>query len=162
MSNSNNSVEDNAVISIHYTLTELDGDLLDSSEGQEPMVFLAGHGNIVKGLEAALIGQQVGNEIEVTIEPDDAYGPIQEEAIRSVPLTACEDVEDLEIGMRFHLQTDKGPAPVTVTHIEDGMVTIDPHHPFAGKTLHFLVHIADIRAATHEEIEQGQPQPLSQ
>ena len=106
-------------------------------------------------MEAALQGKSVGDNIDVTIKPEDAYGPIQEEAIQSIPLTAFEDVEDLEIGMRFHLQTDMGPAPVTVTHIEDGMVTIDPHHPYAGKTLHFQVEIIDIRSATTEELEKG-------
>ena len=151
-------VENDHVISIHYTLTEVDGDLLDSSEGQEPLIFLAGHGNIVPGLESALIGKKVGDEIDVTVKPEDAYGPRQEEAIQTVPLAIFEDVEDLEVGMRFHLQTDQGPAPVTVTHIEDGVVTIDPHHPFAGKTLHFIVHIVDIRPATAEEIEQRHPQ----
>lgn len=148
------TIENDHVISMHYTLTEVDGDLLDSSEGQEPLVFLAGHGNIISGLEAAVIGKKIGDEIDVTIKPEDAYGPFQIEAIQTVPLAAFEDVDDLEIGMRFHLQTDQGPAPVTVTHIEDGVVTIDPHHPFAGKTLHFVVHITDIRQATAQELEQ--------
>ncbi|NRB39660.1 MAG: peptidylprolyl isomerase [Pseudomonadales bacterium] len=154
------TVENDHVISVHYTLTEVDGDLLDSSEGQEPLIFIAGHGNIIAGLEEALIGKEMGDEIDITIKPEDAYGPIQEEAIHAIPLTAFEDVEDLEVGMRFHLQSDQGPAPVTVTHIEDGMVTIDPHHPFAGKTLHFLVHIADIRKATEAELQNGHVQTV--
>ena len=146
-------IENDKVVSIHYTLTEVGGDLLDASEGQEPLTFLIGHGNIINGLEDALLDKEIGDKFELTIKPEDAYGPRQDEAIQSIPLTAFEDVEDLDIGMRFHLQTDQGPAPVTVTHIEDGMVTIDPHHAFAGKTLHFAVQIVDIRDASSDEIE---------
>ena len=158
MNTSNSNVINNSVVSIHFTLHEKDGELLDTTQGKEPLVFLIGHGNIIKGLESALEGKSVGDNFEVTIKPEDAYGPIQEEAIQSIPLTAFEDVEDLDIGMRFHLQTDMGPAPVTITHIEDGMVTIDPHHPFAGKTLQFQVEIIDIRSATSDELEQGNVQ----
>ncbi|MCK5881850.1 MAG: FKBP-type peptidyl-prolyl cis-trans isomerase, partial [Sinobacterium sp.] len=67
-------IENDKVVSIHYTLTEVGGDLLDASEGQEPLTFLIGHGNIINGLEDALLDKEIGDKFEVTIKPEDAYG----------------------------------------------------------------------------------------
>lgn len=149
------SIQKDLITSIHYTLKQDNGDLLDSSQDQEPLTFLVGHGNIIQALETALIGKKIGDKFDVNIEAKDAYGERQEEAIQQVPMTAFEEVDDLEIGMRFHLQTEMGPTPIIVTAIEDGTVTVDPHHPFAGKNLIFSVSVVDIRAASAEELRSN-------
>ncbi len=154
---SSNPIKNDDIISIHFTLKNAQGELIESTEKDKPLSIMVGHNNTIIGLEKALLDKKLGDQFHAVIKPEEAYGMIHEEAMQSIPFTAFEDVEDLEIGMRFHLQSDKGPTPVTITGIEDGMVSIDPHHPLAGKTLHFDIEVVEIRTATQTEINQGYP-----
>mgnify|MGYP001469915598 FL=1 len=149
-------IEKDAVVSMHYTLKNDAGDVIDSSEGKEPLPFLQGHGNIIPGLESALEGSKAGDKLDVTVEPEEGYGLRLQEAIQEIPRTALQDVEDLALGMQLQSQDKDGNAfIVTVAKIEDETITVDANHPLAGETLHFAVTIESIRKAEAVEIDHG-------
>jgi len=148
-------IEDNKVVTLNYTVKDEKDQVIDSSEGNEPLVYLHGAKNIVPGLEAALTGKANGDAFEVTVEPKDAYGEYNEEMVQVVPRSAFEGVEKVEPGMVFTAQTQTGPVQLMVTAIEGDDVTVDPNHPLSGKTLHFSGAVSDVRDATPEELEHG-------
>jgi FKBP-type peptidyl-prolyl cis-trans isomerase SlyD len=146
-------VETNKVVSIHYTLTNDDNNVLDQSSKEQPLVYLHGTGNIIPGLEEALAGKTSGDKLKTRIEPEHAYGIRQEGMVQTMPLDAFQGAEKIEPGMQFHAAGPNGEnIVVTVTQIEDGQVIIDGNHPLSGVALTFDVEIADIREATAEEI----------
>ena len=148
-------IEDNKVVAIHYTLTNDEGNTLDSSEGREPLAYLQGKGNIIKGLEAALLGKQVGDKLDVVVEPEDGYGVHRPEAVQQVPVDAFAGIDNLQPGLRLQAQTENGVIPVVVTAVDEGMVTVDANHELAGVRLHFAVSVESIRDASEEEIAHG-------
>ena len=149
-------IKQNSVVTMHYQLKDVDGQILDSSEGAEPLTYLHGANNIIVGLEEALLGKAVGDEVNAVIEPEKAYGPMVEALIQTVPKAAFGDeISNIEVGMRFQAETEQGPVPVVVTSMDDETVTVDGNHPLAGKELHFNVNIAEVRDASAEEIENG-------
>ena len=150
-------ISDDCVVSIHYTLTDQAGDILDSSEGKEPLHYLQGASNIIPGLENELTGKAIGASLKVTVAPGDGYGERQEQLVQAVPREAFEGVESIEAGMQFQAQTDNGPMSVVVTDVTDEEVTVDGNHPLAGQTLEFDVSIEKVRTATAEELEHGHP-----
>ena len=149
-------IADQHVIAIDYTLTNEAGEVLDSSEGSEPLVYLHGAGNIIAGLENALTGKAVGDELEVSVEPADAYGEYSAELITNISREMFEGVDQLEVGMQFHASApDGGMQIVTIRDIEGDQVTIDGNHPLAGQQLNFKVKVASVRAASEEEVAHG-------
>jgi len=147
---------DHHVVAIDYTLTNEAGEVIDSSAGAEPLVYLHGAGNIIAGLENALTGKAVGDELEVSIEPADAYGEYSAELITHIGREMFEGVEQLEVGMQFHASApDGGMQIVTIRDIEGDQVTIDGNHPLAGQQLNFKVKIASVRTASEEEVAHG-------
>jgi len=149
------SVEEKKVVSIQYTVLDDQGQIIDTSDGGEPLVFLCGAQNIIPGLEEALIGKNVGDELKVNVPAAKAYGEYQEEGVQQVPLEAFEGVDKVEPGMAFSAETEQGPVNLIVTAVEDNMVTVDANHPLAGKDLTFDVTIEDVRDATDDEIAHG-------
>lgn len=145
----------NKAVAIEYTLTNDAGEVLDSSDGQDPLSYLHGIGNLISGLEEALDGKASGDELKVTISPDKGYGEREEELIQKVPRDRFEDADSLEVGMRFHASSDHGETLVTITGLSDDEVTVDGNHPLAGETLHFEVKVVDVRDATEEELDHG-------
>lgn len=146
---------ENSVVSMHYTLTNNKGEVLDSSQGGDPLTYLHGSGNIIPGLEKALTGKQVGDKLQVTVAPAEGYGEHDPALIQQVPKRAFQGVPNIEPGMTFHAQSSQGPMRVTVTAVQGDMVTVDGNHPLAGETLNFDVEITEVRAATLEEIAHG-------
>ncbi|UTW44708.1 peptidylprolyl isomerase [bacterium SCSIO 12696] len=151
------SIQADSVVSIHYTLTDDDGVQLDSSQGGEPLVYLQGAGNIIPGLENALLGKAIGDELKVSVAPAEAYGEYQDGLVQSVPRNLFGDDQEVQAGMRFQAQTDNGPMSVVITDVSDDSVSVDANHPLAGKTLHFDVTVAELRDATEEELAHGHP-----
>lgn len=151
-------IDQNTVVSIHYTLTNSEGNVMDSSVGQEPLAYLHGASNIIPGLENALAGKAVGDTLAVTVDPEQGYGEVREEMIQAVERSNFAGVDDIEVGMQFMAQTPWGEQPVTVVGIEGDNVTLDGNHPLAGQTLKFDVEIVEVRSATDEEITAGSPQ----
>jgi len=145
------------VVTINYTLTNNQGEELDSSrgEGREPLAYLEGAQAIIGGLESALNEKNVGDQVKVSVEPAEGYGEINEELVQPVPRTAFEGVESIEPGMQFQAQTPDGPQVVRVMEVNEETVTIDANHPLAGETLHFDVEVLEAREATDEEQEHG-------
>jgi len=147
-------ITDKAAVSFHYTLTNPSGEQLDSSIGEEPLLYLHGMGNIIPGLEAALAGKSAGDKFNVSIEPAQAYGEIDPEMVQLVSKRMFEDME-LEIGMQFHADVSHGSGIITVTEINGDDVTVDGNHPLAGETLIFDVEVIDVRPATADELAHG-------
>jgi len=148
-------VADNMAVSIHYTLTNDDGEVIDSSIGDDALVYLHGKGNIIPGLENALHGKATGDKFNVRIEAEDAYGEMIDEMIQVVPREMFEGIDTLEVGMQFHADVSSGTGIVTVIDIDGDNITIDGNHPLAGVALTFAVEVVDIRPATQEELSHG-------
>ncbi len=148
-------IEQNSVVSFHYTLTDDQGQVLDSSQGREPLVYLQGVGQIVPGLEKAMEGRQVGDQFKVDVAPEEGYGVHHPELMQEVPREAFQGVEDIQPGMQFQGRGPQGVINVTVTKVENDKVHIDGNHPLAGQTLHFDVEVTSVRAATEEELAHG-------
>lgn len=143
------------VVSIHYTLTSDEGDILDSSEGQEPLTYLHGLGNIIPGLESALTGRGVGDKFTVSVAPAEGYGERDDAMVQSVPKNAFQGVDEILPGMQFQAQSPEGMQLVTVIGVEGDDVILDGNHPMAGLNLNFTVEITEIRDATREELDHG-------
>lgn len=148
-------IADRCVVSIHYTLKNDGGEVIDSSAGGAPLSYLHGAGNIVPGLEDALTGRESGASFEVDVPPEKGYGPRHDGLVQTVPKAAFQGVDQVEPGMSFNAQTPQGPLTVQVTAVEGDQVTIDGNHPLAGQTLHFAIEVAEVREASAEEVEHG-------
>ena len=147
-------ISENAVVLFHYTLTDEEGNELDSSTGKDPLAYIHGHKNIIPGLEKAMEGKKEGDVMIETIEAAEAYGERQEQMIQQVPRASFQ-TEDMQVGMRFEAQTPNGPVSVIVTELTDEIVTVDGNHPLAGKALTFDVKINTVREASEEELAHG-------
>lgn len=148
-------IDKDFVVSINFTLKDDAGDVIDRSEPHHPLVYLHGHQNIVPGLEAALNAKEVGDCLQVTVQPEDAYGVPNPALQQLVTRDRFQDVDDLQVGMQFQANTEQGPISVRIAKIEGEQVTVDGNHPLAGQQLHFDVEVVDIRVATEEEISHG-------
>jgi FKBP-type peptidyl-prolyl cis-trans isomerase SlyD len=142
-------------VTFHYTLTDDAGNVIDSSDGREPLAYIHGEGHIVPGLEKALEGRSVGDQFKVDVAPEEGYGVRHDELVQVVPKAAFQGVEDLQPGMQFQGRNDQGSINVTVSKIEGDNVTVDGNHPLAGQTLHFAVEITGVRDASEEELAHG-------
>ena len=149
-------IGDDSVVTFHYTLTNNSGQELDSSVGADPLTILQGAGNIIPGLEDALVGKTKGASFKVTIQPEDGYGIRHPELMQVMPRGAFAGVNKLEVGMEFTAQGPNGHMQrVGITAIDGDDITIDGNHPLAGEVLHFAVTIEDVREASSEELEHG-------
>ncbi len=157
MSDEKKTVQQDDVVSIDYTLTDSQGNVIDSSEGAEPLEYLHGHNNLIPGLESELTGMAVGDEKQVTVAPEDAYGPRQEDATQIIPTDAFPPDMQVEPGMALEMRdTTTGQVfEVYVTEIRPEGVVVDFNHPLAGVTLNFDVKVVGIRPATPDEIAHG-------
>ena len=145
------TIEHNAVASVHYTGTLPDtGEVFDSSEGRDPLLFLVGHQQMIPGFEKELMGAVKGERRTFTLEPERAYGERIPEAVQQIPVAMFGEITP-EIGAT--LMSDVGP--FIVASIEGDIITVDFNHKLAGKTLQFSVEVIDVREATDEEIEHG-------
>ena len=149
------NVAENTVVVIDYTLTDNDGEVIDSSEGAGPLAYLHGAGNIIPGLEDALLGKAAGDNVQASIEPKNAYGERVEDMKQEVPKELFGGIDKIEVGMQFQSETDGGPVMVTVVEMGEEMITVDGNHPLAGVHLNFDVTIREVREPSKEELEHG-------
>lgn len=148
-------IANNTVVTIDYELTDEDGNVLDSSEGGN-FAYLHGASNIIPGLESALSGKSMGDQLSVAVSPEDGYGTRDESRLQAVPRDMFPSDTDIQVGMQFHAEGPEGQVLlVTVASINGDEVTVDGNHPLAGVNLNFEVSIMDIRDATAEEIDHG-------
>ncbi|QED29163.1 peptidylprolyl isomerase [Microvenator marinus] len=151
------TVENGKVVFIHFTLTNQEGEELDSTHGDEPLFYLHGADNIVPGLEQALEGKQVGDKVQAVVAPEDGYGERSEAPPQRVSKDEFPDDMEVLPGMPLHAETDDGFITVWVTDVTADWVEIDTNHPLAGETLHFDVEIVRVRDAHKDELEHGHP-----
>lgn len=150
------TINNDHVVTIHYTLTNTQGEVLDSSDGGEPLTYLQGAGNIIPGLENALRGKTIGDKLKVSIPPEEGYGIRHPQLVQVLPRAAFGGVDQLEVGMEFTAQGADGEVRrVGIAAINGDDVTIDGNHPLAGEVLHFAVSIESVRAASREELAHG-------
>jgi FKBP-type peptidyl-prolyl cis-trans isomerase SlyD len=152
-------IDRDTVVSLQYRVLDSDGETVD--EGTEPLVYLhGGYGGLFDRVEEALDGKRVGETIEVRLQPDEAFGEYDPELVTLEARNAFP--ENIEIGMQFeradeHAGPDEADRLFTITDITDAQVVVDGNHPLAGMTLVFHATVAEVRAATEEEIEHGHP-----
>ena len=152
-------IAQNKVVTFHYRVSAPEDGLIEGSEGGAPLVYLHGHGGLIKGLEQALEGKQAGDHIHVTLTPDQAYGERIDNAVQRISknhvLGADKNKVIFKPGMPVQVNTAEGPRMVVVTKVGLKTLDVDTNHPLAGKTLTFDVDIVDVREAGEEEITHG-------
>ena len=152
---STDTVQDGVVVSMEYSL-HVDGELLDTSDGQGPLQFLVGYGNVISGLESEMMGMKVGESKDVVVQPENGYGEFDEEAFINVPRDQFPKDMPLEVDAELTVRDDEGNARYArVESIEGDTVRLDFNHPLAGAELHFNVKVVALRAPSEEELEHG-------
>ena len=146
-------IEQNSVVSVHYTGTFDDGKIFDSSEGKDPLTFLVGHGQMITGFEQEMLGAEIGEKRQFTLTPDRAYGERTDAAIQQVPREQFPDGMSIEVGMVLGAQSDQGPVQFSVASVDDDMVTVDFNHQMAGMTINFSVEVVDITAPSQKDAD---------
>lgn len=149
------NVASEKVVTIHYTLRNTVGEILDSSEGQDPMAYIHGTGNLIPKLELALLGRAAGDKMSVEIAAAEAYGVRDESLVKTVPLTQFRTPGKIKEGARFQVDTPDGTRIATVTRVDAKHATVDMNHPLAGENLLFDVEIVAVRDALAEELAHG-------
>lgn len=148
-------IESNSVVTLHYTLKDNDGNIIDQSDDGS-FLYLHGAMNIIPGLENALTGKAAGDEVSVSVTPEQGYGVKDPARIQDVPKEMFEGHDDIQVGVQFHAEGPDGAAVVvTVVEVKDDVVVIDGNHALAGVDLNFDVKIVEVRAASEEEISHG-------
>lgn len=156
--NNQNTVRDGKVVSVHYTLRNPAGKVIDSSDGEEPMSYLHGASNIVPGLERQLAGKSIGDKVKAVVPPEEGYGERVGGAPQVVPRNAFPADAELEEGMPFAVEGPQGQVvELWISRIEGDQIYVDRNHPLAGVALHFDVEILEIRDASRDEIAHGHP-----
>ncbi len=132
-------------VTFEYTLT-VDGHVIDSSDGKEPMKYTHGEGELIQGLAQRLEGMQAGDEKNISVPPEEAYGTVNQEAFKQVPRSALPQDMQLQPGMPLNVKGENGQVfTVRVAAVNDDQVLLDLNHPLAGKTLNFDVKIVSVQ-----------------
>ncbi len=147
-------ISENSVVQFHYSLTE-NGNELESSRNNAPLLYLHGHQQMLPKLEAALLGKSAGDTLEVTLAPADAYGERQADAIQSVQVKHLQGAKKWKAGMTAWINTAQGERQVTIVKMGMFKAEVDTNHPLAGKTVTFHIEILAVRDASAEEIAHG-------
>lgn len=143
------------VVSLHYTLTDDHGLVLDTSRERGPFTYLHGYGNIIPGLENALNGCEAGFSSVVQVAPAEGYGEYNQQAVFEVPRAQFPPNEEIQVGMQVQGEGAHGIVTFTVVAVNDSGIVLDGNHPMAGKTLHFDVEVLEVRDATAQELDHG-------
>lgn len=149
-------VEKHKVVSFEYTLRDDNNAVIDTSEGGQPLTYIHGTGNLIRGLEQALVGKSPGDSFQVTISPEEGYGTRDDGLMEVVPRNRFgAGGEEIRAGMQFYAEGGSELQVITVVKVEGDKVTVDGNHPLAGMTLNFAVKVVEVRDATEEEILHG-------
>tara|TARA_R110002126_G_scaffold12375_4_gene53763 strand:- start:15777 stop:16265 length:489 start_codon:yes stop_codon:yes gene_type:complete len=153
------NITNNAIVSMLYAVTSPSGEVLETS-GDEPIWYLHGADQLLPGLEKVLESKTVGDKVEVDLSPAEAFGEHEEELVSKVPRSELELPEEaFVVGNELELEDDTGSAIVTITEIDEDVVTLDGNHPLAGRAVTFKVEVLEVREATESELEHGHPHP---
>lgn len=137
-------IKSGSTVSMDYTLT-VDGKIVDSSSGREPLIFVQGTGQIIQGLDEELIGLKKGDKRNVTVSPEGGYGTINPDAIKKLPKAAFNESEKMKAGDVVTGNVEGQEFQAKIVDVGKSEVTIDLNHPLAGKTLNFDVEIKDAK-----------------
>ena len=149
-------IEQHTVVTMHYHLTNPEGQVLDSSRDDEPLTYLHGGGNILAGLERELTGLDVGATKTVNLSAADGYGEYDASMVQSVPRQDLAGLPNLEVGMQLQANRSDGQTMIVeIKEIREDTVVVDGNHPLAGVPLTFEIEIVSIREATAEELQHG-------
>lgn len=149
------SIRDDMVVTLDYTL-KVDGEVIDTSEDDEPIQFIQGQGHIIPGLERQLYGMAIGESKLLVIPPGDGYGEVDDEAYANFPRNQFPSDIPLEIGVTLQMRDQQGEVMnATIAGIDQEIVKLNFNHPLAGKELVFSVKVVDLREATGEEMDHG-------
>jgi FKBP-type peptidyl-prolyl cis-trans isomerase SlyD len=150
------NIADKMYVAIEYTLTLESGQEIDKSPADQPLGFITGAGQIIPGLEKALMGRVAGDKATLVVEPADAYGPVKDDLFQDIPQSQFPGDVEVKPGMAFEAQGPRGPFMITVSKVNDNdTVTVDLNHPMAGKQLHFDVNVIEVREPTADELAQA-------
>ncbi|MCE5207243.1 MAG: peptidylprolyl isomerase [Chloroflexi bacterium] len=148
-------VEDDVVVTMRYELT-VDGVVIDSSDNDEPIVFIQGQEDVIPGLEKAIYKMKAGEKKSIHVTPEDGYGEIDPEAFQDVPRDEFPSDIPLEPGVELEMKDEDGETLfATIVSVDKDVVKLDFNEPLAGKDLYFEVEIVDLRQATAEELDHG-------
>jgi len=148
-------IAEQKVVTLNYTLTDDEGKVLDQSQDGS-FAYLHGANNIIPGLENALSGKAAGDNLDVSVSPEEGYGERNDALTQVVNREMFPADNPVEVGMQFHAASPDGRSVVvTVVGIEGDEVTIDGNHPLAGANLNFSVEVVGVREASEEELEHG-------
>lgn len=132
-------------VKVHYRGTLNDGTEFDSSYGRgETLDFMCGMGMMIPGFDKAVVNMEVGEEIDIHLMPEEAYGPVNEESIFTIPIANLAGAEDLEVGNRIYISGGGRPFPVTVTAKDAETITLDANHALAGQELNFHIQLVAV------------------
>ena len=145
-------IEADKWVAIHYTLTDDDGKVIDSSVGMEPLGYVHGRNYLIPGLERELEGKEPGAKFTAKIAPADGYGEVNPALIADVPRSQFETSVEITVGMQFQAMTPMGPTIVRVIDVNNDSIKIDGNHELAGKNLNFEVEVVEVRDATEDEL----------
>ena len=145
------------IVTLHYTLRDPAGRVLDMSQGDAPISYLEGAGQIIDGLEEPLRGVAAGTKQQVQVPAAKAYGLHDPAQVHKVNRTLLPVEGEVRVGDRFRTDVDHLAPVVTVVGLEGDDVLLDANHPLAGVDLTFDVEVVAVRQATPEEIDRGQP-----
>lgn len=139
------TIQDGKQVSFEYTLT-VEGKIVDSSEGKEPLQYVHGQSQIIPGLEKGLVGLQVGEEKVIKVSPQEAYGEVNPKAFHEFPKTSLPENLEPKIDMVLRIQGPEGQfIPAKIMEIKKDSLMLNLNHPLAGKTLSFEVKIVSIK-----------------
>lgn len=149
------TIEKNSVVVVDYELT-IDGEIIDSSYGKEPLAFIQGTGTMIPGFDSAVLGLKVGDSSSFTVAPADGYGEFDESNLKNVDISEFPSDMELAIGTELMFETeDNMQIPCWISEVSETEVIVDFNHPLAGKPLNFKVDIREVRPATTEEMSHG-------
>ena len=132
-------------VKVHYTGKLDDGSVFDSSRDREPLEFTVEGGQVIPGFDEAVAGMQEGEEKSISIPPEQAYGPRQEEAVMEFPREQLPSDMEPQEGMQLQLQSQDGQAfPARIVGVDEETVTLDANHPLAGETLTFDIELVEV------------------
>jgi len=149
-------VVDGMVVTLDFALTLSDGQVVESTQGDMPLRFIMGQGQLLPGLEDAMRGMAVNEERDITLRPEDAYGEWDEEALEEIDRSELPEDIELEEGMPMEVTDTEGETyEASIYEVRDNSLVLDYNHPLAGETLNFHVKVIDVRPATSSELEHG-------
>jgi len=143
-------------VSVEYTGTLGNGDIFDTSQGRQPLEIQMGAGQLIKGFEQALEGMALNEKKAFTLEPEDAYGQIDESLTQAFPRAEVPPEMNPEVGQTVGLHDGNGQQiPATIVAVDDEKVTVDLNHPMAGKALTFAIEVVGISETPSQAADCG-------